>query len=106
MALPDLTPIARVLIAKKTFHKGMFHRAAAYGNTTMKLDDNFAIEIVKTDGDFLKVQLYRYGMDSIPTTQSWQPTKQVKVAAKKKAKPKKRELQKKTGPLRKHFQVI
>ena len=97
MALPELKSPERVLIAKKMFHKGMFFRAAAYGNTTMKLDDNFAIEVIKANGDFLTVNLYRYSMDATPATQSWQPPKAVRKEIAKKSVINKRELKVKPG---------
>jgi len=69
MALPSLVQErlgaqSYITLCQKQVHKGAIFSALHRGNSTVALDDKFALKFTKVSNDHVIVDLIRYGIDA------------------------------------------
>jgi len=75
----------KIIIAQKVTHKGFLFGHISNGGGIIPLSEDYAMKFIAND-KFVTVELYRYGLNVKPQSQSWQKTKAVKQKAKPETK--------------------
>jgi hypothetical protein len=65
----------KILIAKKAMHQGAMFGHISNGGGEIDLGNGYGLQFVRDGSPFVKLQLFKYGIDARVETQGWTKSK-------------------------------